>query len=92
MTFEWDEQKNQSNIEKHGLDFNDAPDVFKGGLIVSRDDREDYGEPRFSALGMLKDRVVSVVFTVREPDTVRVISLRKANRREIRQYEQEIKD
>jgi len=44
MTFEWDEAKNRANIRKHGFDFADAEEMFRGPLLVRPDTREDYGE------------------------------------------------
>jgi len=46
MKFEWDKRKNQANIEKHGLDFADAPKVFEAPMLVKLDERKDYGEDR----------------------------------------------
>lgn len=53
--------------------------------VVMSDDRRDYGEPRWRAYGMIDGRMHMMAFTVRN-DAVRVISLRKANAREIRRY------
>jgi uncharacterized protein len=46
MIFEWDEQKNQANIRKHKLDFEDAWQIFEAPMLVALDDREEYGEER----------------------------------------------
>jgi uncharacterized protein len=62
MRFEWDQQKNQANIDKHDLDFADAPKVFRLPLRISLDQRQDYGEERWVGLGMLDGRVVVIVF------------------------------
>jgi uncharacterized DUF497 family protein len=83
MDFEWDKTKNKQNIDKHGLSFELAPLIF-GGLYVSReDDRKDYGETRYCAMGTLgpDDRVVIIAYTKRDTK-IRIISMRKANRRE----------
>ncbi len=80
--YEWDEAKNRENIAKHGIDFADAPHIFERPVLARRDDRQDYGgEERWIAIGELRDVVVVMVFTLRE-DRIRVISIRKANRRE----------
>ncbi len=50
MLFEWDESKNKANIVKHGIDFNDVPDIFRHPMLALRDDRADYGEERGSVL------------------------------------------
>jgi uncharacterized DUF497 family protein len=92
MTFEWDEAKNRSNIRKHGLDFVDAEEMFRGLLIVDPDTREDYGEKRWHGIGSIRGRIAYVVFMEPNPETVRVTSLRKVTRRESRQYEKAIQD
>lgn len=86
MQFEWDEAKREYNILKHGLDFADAAPVLEGPTLEAIDDREDYGEIRIQALGLLNGRVVMVVYTVRDEDTYRVISMRKAESDEERTY------
>jgi uncharacterized DUF497 family protein len=92
MTFEWDEAKNRSNIRKHGFDFADAEEMFRGMLIVDPDTREDYGERRWTGVGSIRGRTVHVVFTEPVPETIRIISLRKASRRESEQYEKAVQD
>lgn len=92
MQFEWDEAKRQANLEKHGLDFSDAPEMFTGEMVMALDRRLDYGEARFIGFGLLKGRVTAIVFSRRNPDLIRIISLRKANRREQRRYEQAVTD
>jgi uncharacterized DUF497 family protein len=92
MRFEWDEEKNQTNIQKHGLDFSDAPEIFAAPLLAGIDDREDYGEVRWIAIGLLRSRVVVLLFTERDPDTIRIISLRKALAHERSQYEAYLTD
>lgn len=46
MNFEWDENKNFTNVNKHGIDFADVYRIFDGPMIVQLDVREDYGEVR----------------------------------------------
>ncbi|MEH2200756.1 BrnT family toxin [Nostoc sp.] len=92
MKFEWDYQKNQANIAKHGLDFADAPRIFNLPLRISLDERQDYGEDRWIGLGILDGRVVVVVFTEPDEQTIRIISLRKALPYERKRYEQFLKD
>ncbi|MEH2251759.1 BrnT family toxin [Nostoc sp.] len=92
MKFEWYQQKNQANIAKHGLDFTDAPRVFNLPLRISLDERQDYGEDRWIGLGILDGRVVVVVFTEPDEQTIRIISLRKALPYERKRYEQFLKD
>ena len=78
MNFEWDEQKNRTNIRKHDFDFSDAHDLFDLPMFVGVDTREPYGEPRFIGIGFLRQRIVVIVFAEAGDDTIRVISLRKA--------------
>jgi len=56
MQFEWDEQKNQANIRRRGLDFADAAQVFDGPMIVNLDTRQDYEEDRWIGIGMTHGR------------------------------------
>jgi uncharacterized DUF497 family protein len=85
VIFEWDERKRCDNYRKHGLDFSDCAKVFAGVCVTVPDNRFAYGEPRLWAYGMLEERVVVVVYTERD-DVIRVISMRKASRREEAQY------
>jgi uncharacterized protein len=92
MKFEWDEAKNRENIKKHGFDLADAEEMFRGVLVIDPDTREDYGEKRWVGLGTIGGRVAYVVLTERDPDTIRIISLRKASHRERKEYEKAIQD
>jgi uncharacterized DUF497 family protein len=92
MKFEWDQQKNEVNIVKHELDFADAYRIFRLPLRISLDDRQDYGEDRLIGLGMLDGRIVVVVFTELDEETIRIISLRKALSYERKRYEQYLKN
>jgi uncharacterized DUF497 family protein len=89
MAFEWDEGKRLRNLAKHGLNFEDAPQIFADNVFVVDDTRYDYAEQRFIAYGLLARRVVVIAFTLRDDDTVRVISMRKANKREQEVYDQQ---
>lgn len=90
MRFEWDENKNRINIRKHGIDFADAADIFNHPVLTLADDREDYGEERWVALGWIKAIVGVVVYVERDEDVIRIISARKATKSEVRRYEQNI--
>jgi len=87
MKFIWDTKKNQKNIRKHKIDFRDAHLVFQHPMLVNVDNREDYGEERLIGIGLLEMRVVIIVFTEIDEETIRIISLRKALRNERKQYE-----
>ena len=92
MKFEWDPQKNETNLVNHGLDFEDTPSIFRLPLRISLDRRDDYGEDRFIELGLLDGRVIVVVFTEPSTTTIRIISLRKALPYERKVYEQYLKN
>lgn len=83
MHFEWDENKRESNIRKHGVDFCDAALIFVEEYFSRIDDRADYGEERWVSLGMVDGTVYVVVHTERDGAT-RIISAWKggANERE----------
>ncbi len=83
---EWDEAKAAGNRRKHGIDFDDALEVFYGTGLLRRSDRK--GEERWLAIGETEGRVVTVVFTWRG-DTLRIISARRARKNERRAYYQE---
>lgn len=86
MNITYDPTKNATNIQQRGLSFDRAADFeFEAALIVV-DTRRDYGETRYRALGLLAGRVHALVF-VETDDGIRVISFRKANKREVKIYE-----
>ena len=85
MIFEWSEHKRQANLRKHRLDFADCSAAFAREMLNMEDDRLDYGEPRTLGVGLLEGTVVAVVF-VESGGIVRIISMRKANRREQEAY------
>jgi uncharacterized protein len=89
MRFVWDDEKNKTNLQKHGLSFEDAHHVFSGPCVTFVDDRFDYGELRFITLGVLPGRVVVIAHTPRG-DATRIISMRKAKKREQDIYEKRL--
>jgi len=82
----FDPQKNERNIAQRGIPFEFVEDFEWDNALVVEDLRKDYGERRFQALGLIAGRLHALVFTPRA-GLVHVISLRKANRREIKLYE-----
>jgi hypothetical protein len=92
VIFEWDEAKNRANIRKHGLDFADAEEMFRGILLVDPDVRKDYEERRWIGTGTVRGRTAVVVFVERSPEVIRIISLRKATSRERERYEKAVQD
>jgi len=87
MQFDWDPKKNLSNIKKQGLDFEDAKELFTYDLYKFEDKRFNYGEKRFVGFGYIKNKLMNVVYTEREPNIIRIISFRRANSREEALYE-----
>lgn len=83
--YEWDEAKRHSNRAKHRLDFT-AIEAFDWATASTKPDNR-HGEPRFVATGYIGRRLHIVVYTERG-DRMRIISLRKANPREVRDYVQ----
>ena len=81
--YDWDAEKARANLDKHGVSFEAVEGFDWAGAIEAEDVRYDYGEKRIQALGLIGDRPHVLVYT-RRGDTIRVISLRKANRRELR--------
>ena len=92
MRFEWDEAKRKANIAKHGIDFLDVPEMFGSLMLVGFDDRKDYGEPRKIGFGFIHGRLMAVAFTERGPNSIRIISARKANTREEASYQEAVAD
>lgn len=90
MKFEWDEQKNIRNIQWHGIDFVDVSEMFNYYMLIDLDDREEYGEDRWVGIGILRNSIVVVVFKEKAPDTIRLISARKANKYERQRYQKAI--
>lgn len=82
LHFEWDEEKAAANLAKHGVSFLTAATLFASDLIERTDDREDYGELRFIALGLVDMEVYRVVYTWRDDNLIRIISAQKASRHE----------
>lgn len=87
MKFEWDENKNETNIERHGIDFYDAHLIFAHPMLIKADTRKDYGERRLVGLGLLFEVAIVIVFTKRA-DNIRVISIRRANKNERKIYQE----
>lgn len=85
MNFEWDEEKREMNIEKHGVDFIDAIKIFSQPFLEKQDTRETYGEERFVVVGTFENDYFVVIYTWREGNR-RIISAWKAGTNEKRAY------
>jgi uncharacterized protein len=86
MGYEWDSTKDAANQRKHGIGFREAAEIFRGFVAIAEDDRRDYGERRFIALGEYDGEVIRVIFTERASN-IRIISAWKANRNDRKSYQ-----
>jgi uncharacterized DUF497 family protein len=92
MIYEWDEEKNKLNQQKHGISFEEAKEVFDDVLQISKlDKRFSYFEERWITVGSTSKHKVLVVanlfFTDDGEEIIRIISARKANKQERQSYE-----
>lgn len=90
--FEWDDKKSESNFRKHGVRFEEAALAFDDPLAVSVQDRIENGEERWQTIGMSGGCLLLLVaHTVRDDEdgmeVIRIISARRAERKERRRYE-----
>ena len=89
MSISFDPAKNERNVAERGISFEAAANFDWSSALVVEDLRKDYGERRFQALGFIGERLHMLVFTPRE-GRAHVISLRKANSREVTRYESQV--
>ena len=90
MKFEWDPEKARANLTKHGVSFEEASTAFGDPLSLTiRDPDTPQNEPRQVLIGISWFERTLVVVHVELGDTIRIISGRKATRRERREYEEE---
>lgn len=93
MNYEWDSNKNESNLTKHGIGFDEAIAVFDDpDLLTFEDTRFEYGEARSISIGQIllitQEKMATIVVVhTRRDDVIRLISARKANERERKRYE-----
>ena len=87
MLITFDPVKNERNVRLRGLSFEQAADFAFDSALFAVDERKEYHETRFVAMGLLGSRVHVLCF-IEMPDGIRVISLRKANPREVKRYAQ----
>ena len=86
MKFSWDSNKSASNKKKHGLDFDQAKEVFGDDNAIVDKGKSVGGEDRWVTIGKtLKLFIIAVVFTIRD-STIRIISARQARKNEIKEY------
>ena len=92
MKFEWDETKSEACFQSRGFDFAYAAYAFADPhRIIRQDTRYSYGEDRYQLTGSIEGRLFVLVYTPRN-DVIRIISARKANQREVKQYEKRSHD
>ena len=89
VRFTWSEAKRESNLAKHEFDFSDAVSIFTGRTFTFEDTRFHYSERRFITLGLLHHHLVSLVHT-ENAEEIRIISFRKATRREAQLFFEEV--
>ena len=88
MRFEWDPAKASSNLGAHGVSFTEAVTVLEDDVALTREDSDADDEPRFVTLGLSNvGNLLVVLYTYREPDSIRIISAWKANARQRELYE-----
>jgi uncharacterized DUF497 family protein len=88
MEYEWDDAKAAANLRRHGVAFSAIEDFDWSTAFVVTDERFDYGEERWLAIGMIGSRLHSAAFTMRK-NRIRIISLRVAEPRERRLYHEQ---
>jgi uncharacterized DUF497 family protein len=88
MRFDWNPEKAKANLEKHGVSFEEAIEIFSSAVdyLEIYDEEHSQDEDRFIAIGPVAGRIVVVVFAEWPEDTIRVISARRATPREIQLY------
>jgi len=89
MKIGYDPEKRAKTLEDRGIDFLDADQVFAGRNVTATDERKDYGETRCITVGYLGGRVM-IVGWVQRGDIRHVFTMRKANDREIRKYQERL--
>lgn len=86
MRFDWDPNKDHANQQKHGLSFDEATELFadNNDYLEIYDEKHSDEEDRFIAIGPIRAGVVVVVYTERQDDVIRIVSARRATRKEVR--------
>lgn len=90
MNYQWDPEKARANVNKHGVEFADAVGVFDDPEAITLEDPDAEGEQRFVSIGLdFLGRIIVVAYTYRGED-LRLISARKATKKEVKIYEKRI--
>lgn len=89
MQIIWDPDKAAANASAHGVTFVEAATVLDDDMALTREDPDAIGEQRFATLGLSADgKLLVVIYTYRDPDSIRIISAWKANKRQTERYEE----
>ena len=87
MDIEWDSDKADSNLKKHGISFEEAATALLDPMALAQEDAASEGEPRWALIRMSAQlRLLTVVYALRHQDRVRIISARRATRKEAKHY------
>jgi uncharacterized DUF497 family protein len=87
IDIEWDSKKAASNLKKHGVSFEEAATALLDPMARAQEDPDTEDEPRWILLGMsTKPRLLSVCYTLRGDDRIRLIAAREATRKEAKDY------
>ncbi len=89
MEFQWDEAKRQKTIQERNVDLLKAARIFENRVLISRDGRQDYGELRYRAVGMLEEECFVVIYTERD-GVIRLITAWKGGRDDRARYQASI--
>lgn len=87
MEIEYDPTKATSNLKKHGVSFEEAATALYDPMALVQEDKDSIGENRWVFIGLSSQtNLLTVVYTIREEETIRIISARKATRKEAEYY------
>jgi len=87
MDVEWDFKKASSNLKKHGVGFEEAVSALLDPMAMAQEDSDSEQEQRWVLIGTsVQGRLLTVVYTMRNEERIRLISARRATRREAAQY------
>ncbi len=87
MEIEYDPQKAKSNLKKHGISFEEAVTVLYNPMSLVQEDTDSVGENRWVIIGLSEQsNLITVIYTMRNEEVIRIISARKATRSEAKYY------
>ena len=87
MEIEYDPEKAKSNLTKHGVSFEEAATALYDPMALAQEDTDSIGENRWIFIGLsAQTNLLTVVYTLREEEVIRIISARKATRKEAKYY------